>query len=108
MASDKTPVVSSRESIKIADSVKDMRLGEPQYIGTYRKVVESVGKDEALRLYAGMSPEKSDFICSCGEKLDFLSVRWTLDILKENMRMADSCRESGSKIRILSRVARRR
>lgn len=83
MASEKTPVVSRRESIKIADSVKDMRLGEPQYIGTYRKVVESVGKDEALRLYAGMSPEKSDFICSCGEKLDFLSVRWTLDILKE-------------------------
>lgn len=56
MASEKTPVVSRRESIKIADSVNDMRLGEPQYIGTYRKVVESVGKDEALRLYAGMSP----------------------------------------------------
>ena len=83
MASDKTLELSRRDRIKIADSVKGMGLGEPQYIGTYRKVVESVGKDEALRLYAGMSPEKSDFVCSCGEKMDMLSVRWTLDALHE-------------------------
>lgn len=84
MASEKTPVVSRRESIKIADSVKDMRLGEPQYIGTYRKVVESVGKDEALRLYAGMSPEKSDYIVREYEaSMSRLSVRWKLDRLVE-------------------------
>jgi hypothetical protein len=83
MASEKTLELSRREQITIAKSVADMGLGEPQYIGTYRKVVESVGKDEALRLYSGMSPEKSDFICSCGEKLDGLSVRWKLDALKD-------------------------
>lgn len=83
MASDKTLELNRRERIKIADSVNGMGLGESQYLGTYRKVVEAVGKDEALRLYSGMSPEKSDFICSCGEKMDRLSVRWTLDALHE-------------------------
>lgn len=83
MASGKTLELSRRDQITIAKSVTDLGFGEPQYIGTYRKVVESVGKDEALRLYSGMSPEKSDFICSCGEKLDGLSVRWKLDALKD-------------------------
>lgn len=83
MASGKTLELSRRDQITIAKSVAGLGLGEPQYIGTYRKVVETVGKDEALRLYSGMSPEKSDFICSCGEKLDGLSVRWKLDALKD-------------------------
>jgi len=83
MASSKTLELSRRDQITIAKSVTGMGLGEPQYIGTYRKVVETVGKDESLRLYSGMSPEKSDFLCTCGDKLDGLSVRWKLDALKE-------------------------
>ena len=55
MASDKTLEMSPKDKIRIDDSVKDMGFGEPQFIGTYWKVVEAAGKEEAMRLYAGMT-----------------------------------------------------
>ena len=88
MASDKTLEMSPKDKIRIDDSVKDMGFGEPQFIGTYWKVVETVGKKEAMRLYAGMTPEKSDYICGNAVRgyeasMSRLSVRWKLDRLAE-------------------------
>ena len=88
MASDKTLEMSPKDKIRIDDSVKDMGFGEPQFIGTYWKVVEAAGKEEAMRLYAGMTPEKSDYICGNAVRgyeasMSRLSVRWKLDRLAE-------------------------
>ena len=88
MASEKTLEMSPKDKIRIDDSVKDMGFGEPQFIGTYWKVVEAAGKEEAMRLYAGMTPEKSDYICGNAVReyeasMSRLSVRWKLDRLVE-------------------------
>ena len=101
MASEKTLEMSPKDKIIIDRSVEDMKIGEPQYIGTYKKVVDAVGKDGALRLYSGMTSEKSDFICSCGDSMDMLSVRWKLDRLEaiatNGGRLLDSMKKKRTK-----------
>lgn len=101
MASEKTLEMRPKDKIIIDRSVADMKIGEPQYIGTYKKVVDAVGKDESLRLYSGMTSEKSDFICSCGGGMDMLSVQWKLDRLEaiaaNGGRLLDSMRKKRTK-----------
>lgn len=101
MASEKTLEMSPKDKIIIDRLVAHMKIGEPQYIGTYKKVVDAVGKDEALRLYSGMTSEKSDFICSCGVSMDMLSVRWKLDrlvaIAANGGRLLDNMRKKRTK-----------
>ena len=50
---------SGKEAIKISPEVEGMRLGHPNFIGCYKKVVAKVGTEAALRLYDGMSEGKS-------------------------------------------------
>lgn len=74
---------SGKEAIKISPEVEGMQLGNPNFIGCYKKVMAKVGTEAALRLYDGMSEGKSAFICASDTRLDSFSVRWTLPRLKE-------------------------
>jgi len=74
---------SGKEEIRIDGSVAGMQLGDPNFIGTYKKVAGTVGEAEAIRLYSGMSEGKSAYILNSSERLDSFSVRWTLPRLQE-------------------------
>lgn len=74
---------SGKEEIRIDGSVAGMQLGDPNFVGTYKKVAGKVGEAEAIRLYSGMSEGKSAYILKSGPRLDTFSVRWTLPRLQE-------------------------
>ena len=84
MAHGLTLLNQKKDKIRIDDKVL-VAAGytELQFIGTYRKVAGDMGEPEAIRMYSGMTPEKSAYILAADPRLGTFTVRWSIDSLRK-------------------------